>query len=135
MLTLVGTITWHYYKSVLPLLGQGLLSLTTLLFYHLVCGIMPVIDRKPIGWDNDDEHHSKLIRRQHKNGLNNDASPLFVSIPIGSTVVVQQEDGGLWTHGTIVGETTVTTTNHTSYKLQQLVGESHATDNILDQHH
>ena len=41
-------------------LGQGLLSPATLLFNCLVCGVMPVIDRKPIGGDNDDKHHSKL---------------------------------------------------------------------------
>ena len=61
---------------------------------------MPVLDRKPVSEDYDDEHHSKLDR-QHKN--NNDASPIFASIPIGSAVVVQQEDGGLWTHGAVVG--------------------------------
>ena len=64
---------------------------------------MPVINRKPIG-DNDDEHHSKLIHRQHKNGTNNDASPVFASIPIWSTVAVQWENGGPWTHWTIVGK-------------------------------
>ena len=47
-------------------LGQGLLSVATLLFNHLVHGVMPVIDRKPIGGDNDDEHDSKLVHRQHK---------------------------------------------------------------------
>ena len=36
--------------------------------------------------------------------MNNDASQVFASIPIGSTVAVQWEDGGLWTHGTIVGK-------------------------------
>ena len=46
-------------------LGQGLLSLTTLLFNCLVHSVMPVIDRKPIGGVNDDEHHSKLVHRQH----------------------------------------------------------------------
>ena len=71
------------------LLGQGLPSLAKLLFNCPVCGVMPVIDRKPIGGDNDDEHHSKLVHRQHKNDTNNDASPVFASIPIGSTVVVQ----------------------------------------------
>ena len=65
---------------------------------------MPVIDRKPIGGDNDDEHHNKLVHRQHKNDTNNDASPVFASIPKGSTVVVQQEDGGLWTHGMVIGK-------------------------------
>ena len=81
-------------------LGQGLLSLATLLFNQPVCSV----DRKPIGRDNDDEHHIKLVYRQHKNDTNNDASPVFASILIGSTVVVQQEDGGLWTHGMIVGK-------------------------------
>ena len=70
-------------------LGQGLPSLATLLFNSLVHSIMPVIDRKPVGGDNDDEHHSKLIYGQHKNNTNNDTSPVFASIPIGSTVVVQ----------------------------------------------
>ena len=65
---------------------------------------MPVVDRKPVSTDNDDEHHNTLIHRQCKNGTNNDASQVFVSIPIGSTVAVQWEDGGPWTHGTIVGK-------------------------------
>ena len=60
---------------------------------------MPVLDHKPIGKDNDDECHSKLIDRQHKN--NNDASLVFASLPIGSAVAVQQADGRPWTHGTI----------------------------------
>ena len=50
---------------------------------------MPVIDRKPVSVDNDDEHHTKLVHRQCKNDTNNDASQMFASIPIGSTVVVQ----------------------------------------------
>ena len=82
-------------------LGQGLLSLVTLMFNRQVCGIMPVLDCKPIGQDCDDDHHNKLVDRQHR--YNNDASPVFVSIPIGSAVAFWQEDGGLWTHGTIVG--------------------------------
>ena len=44
-------------------LGQGLPSPATLIFNHLVHGIMPVIDRKLIGRDNGDEHHSKLKYR------------------------------------------------------------------------
>ena len=61
---------------------------------------MPVIDRKPVCTDNDDEHYTKLVPREHKN----DTMMLHksASIPIGSTVVVQQEDGGPWTHGTII---------------------------------
>ena len=63
---------------------------------------MPVVDRKPVSIDNDDEHHKKLMHRQGKNDTNNDASQVFVSIPIRKTVAVQWEDGGLWTYGTIV---------------------------------
>ena len=79
-------------------MGQGFPSLATLLFNYLVHSIMPVIDRKPLSGDNDDKHHKKLVHRQSKNDVNNDASQVFVSIPIWSTVAVQQEDGGLWTH-------------------------------------
>ena len=61
---------------------------------------MPVLDQKPICKDYDDEHHSRLIERQYKN--NNDALPIIASIPIGSGVVVQQEDGRPWTHATVV---------------------------------
>ena len=83
------------------LLGQGLPSPATLMFNRQVCGIMPVLDHRHIGKDCHDEHHSKLLDRQHKNG--NDASPVFASLPTGSAVVVQQEDGRPWTHGTVVG--------------------------------
>ena len=44
------------------------------------------------------------MQRQGKNDPNNDSSQVFVSIPIESTVAVQEEDEGLWTHGTIVGK-------------------------------
>ena len=35
-------------------LGQGLLSLATLMFNQQVHSIMPVLDQKPIGKDHDD---------------------------------------------------------------------------------
>ena len=81
-------------------LGQGLLSPATLMFNRQVHDIMPVLDHKPVGQECDDEYHSKLVDRQNKN---NNTSPVFASLPIGSAVVVQCEDGGPWTHGTIVG--------------------------------
>ena len=53
-------------------LGQGLPSLATLLFNHPVCDVMPVIDRKPVSVDNDDDEHPiKLMHRQSKNNSNN----------------------------------------------------------------
>ena len=82
-------------------LGQGLQSPTTLMFSRQVCGIMPIIDCKSLVKDCDDNHHNKLIDRQQKSS--NDASAIFPCIPIGLAVVVQQEDSGLWTNGTIVG--------------------------------
>ena len=73
--------------------------------------------RKPINIDNDDEHHKSLTHRQSKNNQNNDTSKSFMSIPIGSTVVVQQEDGGLWIHGIIIGKNDHNHHNR-SYKIQ-----------------
>ena len=61
-------------------LEQGLLNPATLLFNYPVHGVMPVIDRKPISGDNDDEYHIKLVHRQHKNNPNNDASQVLASI-------------------------------------------------------
>ena len=61
---------------------------------------MPVIDCKPIQQDCDYDHHSILVDRQGKN--DNNTSPGFSNIPIGSAVAVQHEDGGPWTHRTIV---------------------------------
>ena len=83
------------------LLGQGFPSLATLMFNRQVHGIMPVLDNTLIIQDCDDDHHSKLIDRQQKNS--NDASPVFVHSPIRLAAVVQQEDGGPWTHGMVVG--------------------------------
>ena len=45
-----------------------------------------------------------IIKRQTKNDKDKDTSKIFVSIPIGSTVAVQCEDGGPWTYGTIEGK-------------------------------
>ena len=82
-------------------LGHGLPSPSTLMFNRPVCGIMHVIDHKPLVEDCDDDHHAKTIRRQQRN--NNDAAVTFSCIPIGSAVVVRQEDSGPWTHRTVVG--------------------------------
>ena len=70
-------------------LGQGFPSPAKLLFNCPVRGIMPVMDRPPITIDNDDEYHQTLMHRQGKNDPGNDTSKMFMSILIGSTVVVQ----------------------------------------------
>ena len=71
-----------------------------LLFNRQVQGIMPVLDCKPVRQDCDDDHHSKLIDRQHKN--DNDTPTVFPYIPIVSAVVVQQEDSGPCTPGMVI---------------------------------
>ena len=76
----------------ITLLGQGLPTLATLTFNRQVHGIMPVLDCKPVGQECDNENDSKLVDRQNKN---NDASPVFAFLPIGSAVVVQHKDRGL----------------------------------------
>ena len=73
------------------------------MFDRQVHGTMPVLDHKLVGQDCGDENYSKLVDRQNKN--NNVASPVFAPLPIGSAIVVQHEDRGPWTHGTIVGTT------------------------------
>ena len=95
-----GDINMAPLQICTTLLGPGLPSLATLMFNRQVCCIMPVLDQKPISKDYDDKHHSKLLDRQHKN--NNDASPVFASLPTGSAVVVQQENSRAWTHATVV---------------------------------
>ena len=73
--------------------GQGLPSPATMLFNCPNRGIIPVINRLPVGIDNDDEHHKAIIKRQTKNDKDKNISKIFVSLPIGSTVAVQQ---GRW---------------------------------------
>ena len=63
---------------------------------------MPVVDQKPLGQDHDDNHHIKLVERQREN--DNDTSPVFSNIPIGSAVAVQHEGSGLCTHRMVVGK-------------------------------
>ena len=53
---------------------------------------------------NDDAYYEALVKRQMKNDKNHYSSRNSISIQIGSTVAVQQEDSGLWTHGTVVGK-------------------------------
>ena len=64
---------------------------------------MPIINRLPINSDNDDEQYKALFNRQAKNDKKYDTTRNYHLFSMGSTVAVQQEDGGLWTHGTVVG--------------------------------
>ena len=65
---------------------------------------MPIINRPQVGIDNNEEHHEVITKKQTKNDKDKDTSKDFVSIHIRTTVVVQWEDWGLWTHGMIEGK-------------------------------
>ena len=84
-------------------LESGLPSPAMLLFNCPIQGIMPILNRIPISSDNDDNHYEVLVKRQIRNDKNYDTARNYDLFSIESTLVVQQEDGGAWTHGTIVG--------------------------------
>ena len=84
-------------------LEPGLPSPASLLFNHPIWSIMTIINRLPIKSDNDDEHYEAFINRQAKNDRKYDTARNYDLFSIGSTVAVQQEDGGPCTHGTVVG--------------------------------
>ena len=65
---------------------------------------MPIINRPPVVRDNDEESNEALMRRQTKDDKNQRTPRKYVSITIGPIVVVQWEDGGPWTHGTVEGK-------------------------------
>ena len=88
-------------RSTLP--GAGLPSSTMLLFNPAIRGIMPIFIRPSVNSNNDDEHYEALVERQMKNDKNHNTSGNYATFWLGSTVAVQHEDGGLWTHGTVVG--------------------------------
>ena len=47
-------------------LGQELSSPATMLFNHPIIGRLPVINRPPVGIDNDQEHYEVIVKRQTK---------------------------------------------------------------------
>ena len=68
-------------------LGQGLPSPATLLFNHLVRGIMPLMDR--INIDHADEDHKDLMHMQGKMTETMILQKSLCLFPIGSTAAVQ----------------------------------------------
>ena len=73
-------------------LGPGFPSLVTMLFNCPIRGKMPIISRPLVGRYKDEEHYEALVKRQTKDDKNQDTPRNYVSIPMGSTVVVQHED-------------------------------------------
>ena len=82
-------------------LGPGLLSPATMLFNHPIRGIIPIIRK---GINNDEDHYKAIVNREIKDDKNQDTPRNYVSILTGSTVAVQCEEEGPWTHGTMEGK-------------------------------
>ena len=89
--------------QIIPM-GPGLPSPVTTLFNCPIRGIMPINSRLPIGVNNDKGHYEVLVNRQTKDDKNQGNPRNHVSIPTGSTVVVQHEDGGPQIPGTVEGK-------------------------------
>ena len=70
-------------------LGQGLPGPATMLFHCPIRGMMSIINRSSVGIDNDQEHYEAIIKRQMTDDKSKGTPKIYVSIPIGSTVVVQ----------------------------------------------
>ena len=54
----------------MTLLEPGLPSLATILFNCPIRGIVPIINRLPMGFDKDEEHYEALVKRQTKDDKN-----------------------------------------------------------------
>ena len=64
---------------------------------------LPVVNRQLINSNNDDdEPYEALVNIQTTNDKIYDTSRSSASFSLGSTVVIQWEDGGPWTYGTVV---------------------------------
>ena len=77
-------------------LGQGLPSPANPLLNHPIRGSKLKLTRKAINANNDGGHYEKLVERQAKGENYDTLIRDYKSIPIGSTVEVQREDGGPW---------------------------------------
>ena len=60
-----------------------------MLFNHPIREILPVTNRPLLGMDNDQENYEAIVKRQTRDDRGRDTLKIYVSIPIGSTAVVQ----------------------------------------------
>ena len=74
----------------------------TLLFNRLTRSIPPQFNRQLVLYDNDESNPTVLIYRHPQSNEATYTHKNIPSLPTGSTAVVQQEDGQLWMHGTII---------------------------------
>ena len=72
------------------------------MFNRPIRALLLQIGRDPININNDDEYYKALKPRQEAYTMNNNAHKDSTFFSVGSTVVVQMEDGGPWMHSVIV---------------------------------
>ena len=84
--------------------NQPQATLAMLLFNRQSRGLLLRLSRPPILCDNDGNNHTALANRQSQSNKEADTHVNIYFLPMGSTVVVQQEDGGPLMHGTIIGD-------------------------------
>ena len=82
-------------------IGTGLPSPAMLLFNRPGRGLLPQINREPININNDDVQYRAFKAHQSKYITDSDTHKESPSFLIGSTVAIQCEDEGPWTHGVI----------------------------------
>ena len=85
------------------LTGSWLLSPAAFLFNRPIRGLRPKPSRSPTLFDHGVDHYTILLERQWnaENDKDTHKSSLFLSGKLN--VVVQCEDGGLWTYRTVFG--------------------------------
>ena len=86
----------------LTVLGPRLLSPAMLLFNRPVRGLLPVLSRSMILFDNNGNNHAAPIKRWHHANADIDTCKNLSFLHTKSTVAIQYEGGESWTHGTIV---------------------------------
>ena len=59
---------------------------------------MPIINRIPIHSDNSDDHDEALVKKQSRIDKKSETVRNYDLFSIRSTVAIQQEDGGPWSH-------------------------------------
>ena len=83
------------------LVSTGLPGPTTMLFNRLIRALLLKIGREPMNVNKYDEYYEALKSRQEAFSKGNDIHKDSILFSSGSTVVVQMENRGPWTHGII----------------------------------
>ena len=102
-----------------------MLTSATILSICTIWGIIPKIYRLEINPNNNDWHYEALVNRQTRNDKNYHTSRSYDSFSIGSSEVVQWEDGGPKPMGQWLEKVTIATTiDHTRLESQRPVKKS-----------